>query len=89
MMAIRFREFKFELHAYFMEFASIEEALAEPPRELVGRPEQWEFLCQHFQSERFLVFSFIHVIILTVISIMKLMIYIMNICIETIGCKQG
>ncbi|KAM1728148.1 hypothetical protein ACFX12_018690 [Malus domestica] len=57
LMSRRYKEFKYELHAYFLEWASAEEALANPPIEMEsrpGEPGQWEFLCEHFQSEKFL-----------------------------------
>ncbi|KAM1925400.1 hypothetical protein ACFX13_032680 [Malus domestica] len=57
LMSRRYKEFKYELHAYPLEWASTEEALANPPIEMEsrpGEPGQWEFLCEHFQSEKFL-----------------------------------
>ncbi|KAM2003973.1 hypothetical protein ACFX15_027481 [Malus domestica] len=53
LLSRRYKEFKYELHAYFLEWALAEEELANPPIEMdsrPGEPGQWEFLCEHFQS---------------------------------------
>ena len=49
LMASRYREFKFELHDYYLEFGSPDEALTNPPIEMDTRLGQWELLCKHFQ----------------------------------------
>ncbi|KAI5311151.1 hypothetical protein L3X38_045501 [Prunus dulcis] len=55
-MARRFRDFKHELHKHFKFFPSAEEALANPPLEIVERDatHEWLVLCTHFQSPNFL-----------------------------------
>ncbi|KAM7516127.1 hypothetical protein LguiA_005710 [Lonicera macranthoides] len=55
MMATWYKEFKYELHNYFLEFGSPKGALANPLIEMDARSRQWEFICEHFQLDRFLI----------------------------------
>ncbi|KAF5728873.1 hypothetical protein HS088_TW21G01027 [Tripterygium wilfordii] len=49
-----FREFKYELHTYFKDFDTKEEAKQNPPLEWYNRSiEQWGTLCDHFSDPAF------------------------------------
>ena len=53
----RYREFKAELNAYYKMCKTPENALANPPLEMLERGvEHWVELCKHLQSEKFMVF---------------------------------
>ncbi|KAL2508826.1 Uncharacterized protein Fot_32473 [Forsythia ovata] len=50
----RYREFKAELSAYYKLRKSHEDALANPPLEMLDRGvDQWVELCNHFNSDKF------------------------------------
>ncbi|KAL2496256.1 Uncharacterized protein Fot_40013 [Forsythia ovata] len=50
----RYREFKAELSAYYKLRKSHEDALANPPLEMLDRGVyQWVELCNHFNSDKF------------------------------------
>uniref|UniRef100_A0A9I9EFK6 CACTA en-spm transposon protein n=1 Tax=Cucumis melo TaxID=3656 RepID=A0A9I9EFK6_CUCME len=52
-----FKEFWTDCHRHFKKYSDPEEARANPPNILVGRDEDWHFLCDHYMSRAFQVQS--------------------------------
>ncbi|KAL2545703.1 uncharacterized protein Fot_14936 [Forsythia ovata] len=53
----RYREFKAELSSYYKLHKTHEDALANPPIEMLDRGvDQWVELCNHFNSDKFRIF---------------------------------
>ncbi|TYK29077.1 CACTA en-spm transposon protein [Cucumis melo var. makuwa] len=52
-MLMTFKEFRADCHRHFKEYNDPEEARANPPNALVGRDEDWHFLCDHYISRAF------------------------------------
>uniref|UniRef100_A0A9I9EI85 CACTA en-spm transposon protein n=1 Tax=Cucumis melo TaxID=3656 RepID=A0A9I9EI85_CUCME len=52
-MLTTFKEFRTDCHRHFKKYSDPEEARANPPNALVGRDENWYFLCDHFISRAF------------------------------------
>ncbi|KAA0056540.1 CACTA en-spm transposon protein [Cucumis melo var. makuwa] len=48
-----FKEFRADCHRHFKKYSDPEEARANPPNALVGRDEDWHFLCDHYISRAF------------------------------------
>ncbi|KAA0034856.1 NBS-LRR type resistance protein [Cucumis melo var. makuwa] len=48
-----FKEFWTDCHRHFKKYSDPEEARANPPNILVGRDEDWHFLCDHYMSRAF------------------------------------
>ena len=52
----RFTQWKSDLHKHYEKYDGPEVALAVGcPIELVDRTDEWEWLCSHFQDEKYLV----------------------------------
>ena len=49
-----YRAHKYRLHRHFMKYNTKEEALANKP-DMVLDEQTWEYLCEHFSSEEFVV----------------------------------
>ncbi|TYK21531.1 CACTA en-spm transposon protein [Cucumis melo var. makuwa] len=47
-MLTTFKEFRADCHRHFKKYSDSEEARANPPNVLVGRDEDWHFLCDHY-----------------------------------------
>ncbi|KAA0046834.1 CACTA en-spm transposon protein [Cucumis melo var. makuwa] len=52
-MLTTFKEFRADCHRYFKKYSDPGEARANPPNALVGRDEDWHFLCDHYISRAF------------------------------------
>uniref|UniRef100_A0A9I9E1Y2 CACTA en-spm transposon protein n=2 Tax=Cucumis melo TaxID=3656 RepID=A0A9I9E1Y2_CUCME len=52
-MLTTFKEFRADCSRYFKKYSDPEEARANPPNALVGRDEDWHFLCDHYISRAF------------------------------------
>ncbi|XP_050945494.1 uncharacterized protein LOC127150847 [Cucumis melo] len=52
-MLTNFKEFRADCHKHFKKYSDPEEARANPPNALVGRDEDWHFLCDHYISRAF------------------------------------
>ncbi|KAA0046652.1 CACTA en-spm transposon protein [Cucumis melo var. makuwa] len=52
-MLTTFKEFRADCHRHFKKYSDPEEARANPPNALVGRDEDWHFLCDHYISRAF------------------------------------
>uniref|UniRef100_A0A9I9EB82 CACTA en-spm transposon protein n=1 Tax=Cucumis melo TaxID=3656 RepID=A0A9I9EB82_CUCME len=52
-MLTTFKEFQADYHRHFKKYSDLEEACANPPNALVGRHEDWHFLCNHYISHAF------------------------------------
>ncbi|XP_050939871.1 uncharacterized protein LOC127149078 [Cucumis melo] len=52
-MLTTFKEFRADCHKHFKKYSDPEEARANPPNALVGRDEDWHFLCDHYISRAF------------------------------------
>uniref|UniRef100_A0A9I9EJX6 CACTA en-spm transposon protein n=1 Tax=Cucumis melo TaxID=3656 RepID=A0A9I9EJX6_CUCME len=52
-MLTTFKEFQVDCHRHFKKYSDSEEAHANPPNALVGRDEDWHFLCVHYISRAF------------------------------------
>ncbi|TYK16353.1 CACTA en-spm transposon protein [Cucumis melo var. makuwa] len=52
-MLTTFKEFWADCHRHFKKYSDPEEARANPPNALVGRDEDWHFLCDHYISRAF------------------------------------
>ncbi|KAA0054740.1 CACTA en-spm transposon protein [Cucumis melo var. makuwa] len=52
-MLTTFKEFRFDCHRHFKKYSDPEEARANSPNALVGRDEDWHFLCDHYISRAF------------------------------------
>ncbi|KAA0040895.1 CACTA en-spm transposon protein [Cucumis melo var. makuwa] len=52
-MLTTFKEFRADCHRHFKKYSDPEEARANPPNALVGRHEDWHFLCDHYISRAF------------------------------------
>ncbi|TYK13588.1 CACTA en-spm transposon protein [Cucumis melo var. makuwa] len=52
-MLTTFKEFRANCHRHFKKYSDPEEARANPPNALVGRDEDWHFLCDHYISRAF------------------------------------
>ncbi|XP_050940280.1 uncharacterized protein LOC127149120 isoform X2 [Cucumis melo] len=52
-MLTTFKEFRADCHTHFKKYSDPEEARANPPNALVGRDEEWHFLCDHYISRAF------------------------------------
>ncbi|XP_050944376.1 uncharacterized protein LOC127150552 [Cucumis melo] len=52
-MLTTFKEFRADCHRHFKKYCDPEEARANPPNALVGRDEDWHFLCDHYISRAF------------------------------------
>uniref|UniRef100_A0A9I9E5X0 CACTA en-spm transposon protein n=1 Tax=Cucumis melo TaxID=3656 RepID=A0A9I9E5X0_CUCME len=52
-MLTTFKEFRADCHRHFKKYSDLEEARANPPNALVGRDEDWHFLCNHYISRAF------------------------------------
>ncbi|KAL0561445.1 hypothetical protein IC582_001873 [Cucumis melo] len=52
-MLTTFKEFRVDYHRHFKKYSDSEEARANPPNALVGRDEDWHFLCDHYISRAF------------------------------------
>ncbi|TYK30471.1 CACTA en-spm transposon protein [Cucumis melo var. makuwa] len=52
-MLTTFKEFRVDCHRHFKKYSDPEEARANPPNALVGRDEDWHFLCDHYISRAF------------------------------------
>ncbi|KAA0037900.1 CACTA en-spm transposon protein [Cucumis melo var. makuwa] len=52
-MLTTFKEFQADCHRHFKKYSDPEEARANPPNALVGRDEDWHFLCDHYISRAF------------------------------------
>ncbi|TYK26661.1 CACTA en-spm transposon protein [Cucumis melo var. makuwa] len=52
-MLTTFKEFRADCHRHFKKYSDLEEARANPPNALVGRDEDWHFLCDHYISRAF------------------------------------
>ncbi|KAA0051873.1 CACTA en-spm transposon protein [Cucumis melo var. makuwa] len=53
LMLTTFKEFWADCHRHFKKYSDPEEARANPPNALVGRDEDWHFLCDHYISRAF------------------------------------
>ncbi|KAA0054429.1 CACTA en-spm transposon protein [Cucumis melo var. makuwa] len=49
-MLSTFKEFQDDYHRHFKKYSNPDEAQANPPNILVGRDEDWHFLCDHYIS---------------------------------------
>ncbi|KAA0066300.1 CACTA en-spm transposon protein [Cucumis melo var. makuwa] len=49
-MLTTFKEFRTDCHRHFKKYSDLEEVCANPPNALVGRDEDWHFLCDHYIS---------------------------------------
>ncbi|TYK11142.1 CACTA en-spm transposon protein [Cucumis melo var. makuwa] len=54
-MLTTFKEFQTDCHRHFKKYSDLEEARANPPNTLVGRYEDWHFLCDHYMSRALLI----------------------------------
>uniref|UniRef100_A0A9I9E468 CACTA en-spm transposon protein n=1 Tax=Cucumis melo TaxID=3656 RepID=A0A9I9E468_CUCME len=54
-MLTTFKKFRADCHRHFKKYSDPEEARANPPNALVGRDEDWHFLCDHYISRAFQV----------------------------------
>ncbi|KAA0060388.1 CACTA en-spm transposon protein [Cucumis melo var. makuwa] len=54
-MLTTFKEFRTNCHRHFKKYSDPEEAHANSPNALVGRHEDWYFLCDHYMSRAFQV----------------------------------
>ncbi|KAA0062643.1 CACTA en-spm transposon protein [Cucumis melo var. makuwa] len=52
-MVMTSKEFRADYHRHFKKYSDPEEARANPPNALVGRDEDWHFLCDHYISRAF------------------------------------
>ncbi|XP_050944812.1 uncharacterized protein LOC127150611 [Cucumis melo] len=52
-MLTTFKEFRADCHRHFKKYSNPKEAHANPPNALVGRDEDWHFLCDHYISRAF------------------------------------
>ncbi|KAA0061251.1 CACTA en-spm transposon protein [Cucumis melo var. makuwa] len=52
-MLSTFKEFRGDCHRHFKKYSDLEEARANPPYILVGRMEDWYYLCDHYMSRAF------------------------------------
>lgn len=52
-MLTSFKEFRGDCHRYFKKYSDPEQARANPLHRLVGRLEDWHFLCDHYLSQAF------------------------------------
>uniref|UniRef100_A0A9I9E288 CACTA en-spm transposon protein n=1 Tax=Cucumis melo TaxID=3656 RepID=A0A9I9E288_CUCME len=52
-MLTTFKKFRADCHRHFKKYSNLEEARANPPNILVGRHEDWHFLCDHYMSRAF------------------------------------
>ncbi|KAA0026299.1 CACTA en-spm transposon protein [Cucumis melo var. makuwa] len=52
-MLTTIKEFRADCHRHFKKYSDPEEARANPPNALVGRDEDWHFLCDHYISRAF------------------------------------
>ncbi|KAA0052152.1 CACTA en-spm transposon protein [Cucumis melo var. makuwa] len=52
-MLTTFKEFWTDCHRHFKKYSDPEEARANPPNALVGRDEDWHFICDHYISHAF------------------------------------
>ncbi|KAA0057467.1 CACTA en-spm transposon protein [Cucumis melo var. makuwa] len=52
-MLTTFKKFRADCHRHFKKYSDPEEARANPPNALVGRDEDWHFLCDHYISRAF------------------------------------
>ncbi|KAA0038905.1 CACTA en-spm transposon protein [Cucumis melo var. makuwa] len=59
-MLTTFKEFRADCHKHFKKYSDPEEARANPPNALVGRDEDWHFLCDHYISRAFQEFVMIN-----------------------------
>ncbi|KAL0544198.1 hypothetical protein IC582_019311 [Cucumis melo] len=59
-MLMTFKEFQADCHRHFKKYSDPEEARANPPNALVGRDEDWHFLCDHYISRAFQIFVMIN-----------------------------
>ncbi|TYK15879.1 CACTA en-spm transposon protein [Cucumis melo var. makuwa] len=48
-----FKEFQGDCHRHFKKYSDVEEARVNPLNLLVGRDENWHFLCDHYMSRAF------------------------------------
>ncbi|TYK14920.1 CACTA en-spm transposon protein [Cucumis melo var. makuwa] len=58
-MLTSFKEFKGDCHKHFKKYSDLEEARANPLHILVGRMEDWHFLCDYYMSRSFLMSLYI------------------------------
>ncbi|KAA0063909.1 CACTA en-spm transposon protein [Cucumis melo var. makuwa] len=52
-MLTTFKEFRVDYHRHFKKYSDPEKARNNPPNALVGRHEDWYFLCDHYMSHAF------------------------------------
>ncbi|KAA0056012.1 CACTA en-spm transposon protein [Cucumis melo var. makuwa] len=52
-MLTTFKEFRADYHRHFKKYSDPKEARANPPNALVGRDEDWHFLCDHYINRAF------------------------------------
>ncbi|TYK27699.1 CACTA en-spm transposon protein [Cucumis melo var. makuwa] len=52
-MLTTFKEFRADYHRHFKKYSDPKKARANPPNALVGRDEDWHFLCDHYISRAF------------------------------------